>query len=299
MTNIAKSSLDVLDKHFNINKLTIVDMQIDPNDQTTKFLFRLCDDNCIETVLMKFDYGYSVCVSTQVGCNMGCKFCASGLLKKIRDLSIDEMVLQILHVKQYLNNLNGQRLNNVVFMGIGEPFDNYKNLTETIKIINDDHGLAIGSRHITVSTCGLVDKIILFAQTFKQIGLAISLHAPNDELRNELMPINKKYNLAKLMDVCKQYISITNRRITFEYVLLKGINDSLLHAKQLSTLLKNMLCYVNLIVYNKTKISKFSKSNNAKLFLDYLLKHGINTTIRLERGKIINAACGQLRANNL
>lgn len=297
MSDIAKSSVITLKNNFIVNSLQIVQTQIDPVDKTTKFLCKLDDDNYIETVLMSFDYGYSVCVSTQVGCNMGCKFCASGTLKKVRDLTVDEIVLQVLCVQKYLDKLNSSRISNVVIMGIGEPFDNFENLCNAIDIISNDNGLAIGSRHITVSTCGLIDKIILFAKRFNQIGLAISLHAASDDVRNKLMPINKKYNLINLISACKNYIKITNRRITFEYLLLKEINDSLDDAKLLANLLKDMLCYVNIIVYNPTKNSAFAKSNNIKQFVSYLNEHNINVTIRLERGKRINGACGQLRAN--
>jgi 23S rRNA (adenine2503-C2)-methyltransferase len=296
MTNIAKSSIPILEQHFRINTLKQISLLIDENDSTTKFLFELEDHQFVETVLMKFDYGYSICISSQVGCNMGCKFCASGLLKKKRDLTPDEMILQYLIVNQYLQKKNSKSISNMVIMGIGEPFDNYDNLKSALFIFNDHYGIGLGSRHITVSTCGVVPKIEQFGKDFPQINLAISLHAPNDELRNKLMPINKAYPISKLMQSIRNYLGTTNRRISFEYILLKDINDHDEHIHQLGKLLQGMLCYVNLIVYNAVDENGYQRSTKAKAFIDGLAKYHVMATKRLECGLKINAACGQLRS---
>jgi 23S rRNA (adenine2503-C2)-methyltransferase len=247
---------------------------------------------------MKFDYGYSVCISTQVGCNMGCKFCASGLLKKIRNLSTDEMVLQILGVNEYLQRNSGAKVSNVVVMGIGEPFDNYENLSNALKIIKENHAIGIGSRHITVSTCGVAPKIIEFGNDFNQINLAISLHAPNNEIRDKIMPVNKAYPLQVLFNALRKYSSTVNRKITFEYLLLGGVNDSVQNAVELSKLVKEFECYVNLIIYNSVDEHSFKRSANSKSFAETLIHNGVKVTTRLERGSRISAACGQLRANH-
>jgi 23S rRNA (adenine2503-C2)-methyltransferase len=299
MSNIAKTSREILKDHFTFCSLKITKRLMDEVDETTKFLFELHDGQLVETVLMKFDYGYSVCISSQVGCNMGCKFCASGLLKKIRDLSVDEIVMQYVEMQKYLNSLNGQRINNMVIMGIGEPFDNYDNIKNALSIFNNHYGIAIGNRHITISTCGIVPKIEQFPYDFPQVNLAISLHAPNDKLRSQLMPINNAYNLEQLIKSIKKYLSITNRRISFEYILLKGINDSDEHAEQLGRLLEGMLCYVNIIVYNNINENDFQPSDRYKQFMNILKKYGVMTTKRLERGAKIDAACGQLRAKQI
>jgi 23S rRNA (adenine2503-C2)-methyltransferase len=299
MSNIAKTSYPILEKHFYFNKLELVKTLSDDKDETIKFLFKLTDGQFIETVLMKFDYGYSVCISSQVGCNMGCKFCASGLLKKIRDLTTDELVLQFVEVQNYLNKKSNIRINNMVIMGIGEPFDNYDNLKHALDIFNNHYGIALGNRHITVSTCGLAPKILQFAKDFPQVNLAISLHAPTDELRNQLMPINKAYNIEILMNTIKKYLQETKRRISFEYILLKDINDRDEHAEQLGKLLKGLLCYVNIIVYNNVNEKKYLPSNRYIPFMKILKKYYVIATKRLERGIKINAACGQLRAEQL
>ncbi|GHU49491.1 23S rRNA (adenine(2503)-C(2))-methyltransferase RlmN [Bacilli bacterium] len=298
MTNISKNSITILKENFVFNKLINIKTLIDDSDETTKFLFELTDGQRIETVLMKFNYGYSVCVSTQVGCNMGCKFCASGQLKKIRNLNVDEFVLQIIEVNKYLKNLNGKSISNIVIMGIGEPFDNYENLSSALKIFTNHFGINIGSRHITVSTCGLVPYIKKFGVDFPQVNLAISLHATNDKTRNSLMPINNKYNLKTLFDALHEYSDNCNRKITFEYLLLKDVNDSYENAIELTKLLKGLICYVNIIKYNSVSENNFVKSNNIGDFAKVLIAHGINTTTRLERGSKIDAACGQLRAKN-
>ena len=293
MSNIKKETLDILKKDFIINDIEIVTYK--EGKDVIKFLFRLNDDQKVEAVLMKHDYGNSLCVSTQVGCNMGCKFCESGRLKKVRNLSTYEMVLQILKIEELLKI----RISHVVLMGIGEPFDNYDNIIKFIKIINSVKGIDIGARHITVSTCGIVPKIKEFIKDGNQVNLAISLHAPNNEIRNKIMNINKVYDINLLIETLKEYISKTNRRVTFEYIMLDGINDSKECALELAKLLKGMNCYVNLIPYNETSHIEFKKSSDEhiKLFLDTLKKNSINVTIRREFGGNVDAACGQLRAN--
>ena len=298
MTNIKKETIDLLNKEFEISSLKIEKEQISV-DGTRKYLFRLNDDNFVETVLMSHDYGLSVCVSTQVGCNMGCAFCASGLNKKQRNLEVSEMVLQIQMINEILSKEN-KRVSHVVVMGIGEPFDNYYNLLDFLRIINDPKGLEIGSRHITVSTCGIVPKIIEYSDFELQVNLAISLHFANEDKRSKYMKINNAYNIEELMDSIKYYYSKTNRRITFEYILLKDINDSLEDAKQLVKLLKGINCYVNLIPMNST-INEFTRSTQEKMnaFYNALMKNNINVTLRREQGHDIDAACGQLRIKKM
>jgi len=295
MSNIAKANQALLANLFCFDHLEILKVLHDENDETIKFLFKLQDDNCIETVVMKFDYGFSVCVSTQVGCNMGCAFCASGTHKKIRNLTTNEIVLQFIEANNWLKQNVNDKLSNIVVMGIGEPLDNFDNVVSALKLITNQHGLEIGSRHITISTCGVCPKIIDFVKVLPQINLAISLHAPNDEIRNKLMPINKVYPLKKLISTCKEYLTYCNRRLTFEYILLDGINDTKECALQLVNLLKGMLCYVNLIPYNETYLSDFKRSKKIKEFFNILNKNKLQATIRLERGVKIAAACGQLR----
>ncbi|MDO4975462.1 MAG: 23S rRNA (adenine(2503)-C(2))-methyltransferase RlmN, partial [Alphaproteobacteria bacterium] len=255
----------------------------------------LDDHSKVEAVLMIHDYGNSLCVSTQVGCNMGCAFCESGRRKNLRNLESYEMVSQILLVEADLNI----RISHIVLMGIGEPFDNYDNVMRFIKIINCNKGIDIGARHITVSTCGIVPKIKDFADENTQVNLAISLHAPNDELRSKLMKINKVYNLKQVLDAVKYYIDKTNRRVTFEYIMLKGINDGFKEALELAKLLKDLNAYVNLIPYNETSHIEFKKTNEEGIlkFYDILKKNNINVTIRREFGSEVDAACGQLRSN--
>ena len=295
MSNIGKQNQDLLAKLFTFDTLEIVKVLTDENKETIKFLFKLKDNNFIETVIMKFDYGYSVCVSTQVGCNMGCAFCASGTHKKIRNLETSEIVLQFVVANKWLQENANNHLSNIVVMGIGEPLDNYDNVVTALRTITCQHGLEVGSRHITISTCGLCNKILDFGKDLPQINIAISLHAPNDTIRNKLMPINKTYPLAKLIATCKQYLEISNRRLTFEYILLDGVNDSDENALELVKLLKGLLCYVNLIPYNETYLSGFKRSKRVKQFFNILNKNKLQATIRLERGTKIAAACGQLR----
>jgi len=292
MSNIKKETIELLKNDFTFDDLNVVDKKV--GKDVTKFLFKLKDERFIEAVLMHHDYGYSLCVSSQVGCNMGCAFCESGRLKKVRNLSTHEMVLQILKIEEIMN----LRISHVVMMGIGEPFDNYDNIIKFIDIINSGKGIDIGARHITVSTCGVVPKIREFMNNGKQINLAISLHAPNNEIRNKIMNINKAYPIEELIKVLKEYIAVTNRRVTFEYILLDGINDTKECALELANLIKGMNAYVNLIPYNETSHIEFKRSSkeNINAFYDTLKKNKINVTIRREFGGNVDAACGQLRS---
>lgn len=292
MTNLKKEVIEQLQKDFTLN--TIQQIQKQEDTDVKKYLFSLADGEIVEAVLMKHIYGNSVCVSSQVGCNMGCKFCESGRRKKVRNLETHEMVEQLLAIEKE----EGLRISHVVVMGIGEPFDNYENLTKFIEIINHPKGLAIGSRHITISTCGIIPKIKEFIDFPYQVNLAISLHAPNNEIRDQLMPINKVYKLEELIKILKEYIKKTNRRVTFEYILLDGVNDSKKDACKLAELLRGMNCYVNLIPYNETSHIDFKRSSDLAIhnFYDALKKCGINVTIRREYGSKISAACGQLRS---
>lgn len=299
MSDISKTMIEKLSQDFYFDTLKLETKQVS-KDGTEKYLFSLKDGALIESVLMIFDYGYSACISSQVGCNMGCSFCASGLLKKQRDLTTGEIVSQVLMIQKYLDEKD-IRLGNIVVMGTGEPFDNYENVMNALSIINDPFGIEIGARHISVSTCGIVPMIKRFADEKLQYNLAISLHAPNDELRDSLMPINKAYPLDKLMDSLKYYSEINNRRITFEYLLLKDINDKPEHVKQLKQLLKGLNAYINLIPYNTVQEKDFRSSTDedALRFYDLLKKENIAVTLRQKRGVDIDAACGQLRANKL
>lgn len=292
ITNMKKDLLKELALSFEIDTLEIV--HVEEDQDVSKFLFRLKDNEHIEAVLMNHDYGNSLCISTQVGCNMGCKFCESGRRKKVRNLETSELVLQILKIEEYIK----KRISHVVVMGIGEPFDNYENLTKFIEIINHPKGIALGSRHITVSTCGVVPKIKEFSDFPYQVNLAISLHAPNDEIRNKIMPINKAYPIDELFKSISEYIKKTNRRVTFEYILLQGVNDSDACAYLLSKRVKNMNCYINLIPYNETNNIDFKRSKTIQInrFYDILKKENINVTKRREFGSKISAACGQLRS---
>jgi len=296
MTNQKKEIIEELKTDFDLNLLELVTRQVS-EDGTQKFLFKLADGNLIETVLMNHFYGNSLCVTSEVGCNMGCAFCASGMRKKIRNLTTGEMVNQIMTVA----NIIGKRISHVVIMGIGEPFDNYDNVLRFMNIINEPKGLEIGARHISVSTCGLVPKINDFAKENLQSNLAISLHAPNNEIRNQIMPINKAYPLEVLIPTLKDYIAITNRRVTLEYILIKDLNDSKENAIELAELIKGMNVYVNLIPYNEVKEKPFKRSTPEamNLFYDTLCKKKINVTLRHEQGHDIDAACGQLRSKKL
>ena len=295
MSNIKLELREQLKKDFDISMLKLVRRQT--SKETNKYLFELADGNLIESVLMRHDYGLSVCVSSQIGCNMGCSFCESGRLKKVRDLLPGEIVRQILMIEED----EGMRISSVVVMGIGEPFDNYDNIMDFIRIINSPFGIAIGARHITVSTSGLVPMIKRYADEDLQTNLAISLHAPNDELRNKIMKVNKAYNISDLIAAINEYIEKTNRRVTIEYVMLSMVNDSEENANELADLLRGMNVYVNLIPYNETSHIEYKKSPNDRVmkFYDTLKRRGINVTVRREFGGNIDAACGQLRANEV
>ena len=292
MSNISNSIKNHLKDNFSFEKIELILKQEDKD--VNKYLFKLLDGQMIESVLMYHDYGISICVSSQVGCNMGCCFCESGRLKKVRNLDAYEIVQQILMIEEDIK----KRITHVVLMGIGEPFDNYDNVMRFIKIINDNKGIGIGSRHITISTCGLIPGIKRFMLEDGQVNLAISLHAPNDKIRNQIMPISKVYRLDDLLDCIKDYINKTNRRVTFEYILLNNVNDMDECAVELAEILKGINCYVNLIPYNETENISFKRSKKVQImkFYDILKKNRINVTIRKEFGGKVDAACGQLRA---
>ncbi len=292
MTNLKKDVIELLKNDFYLRTLEL--KKVERDTLVNKYLFYLQDGEKIEAVLMRHDYGNSICISTQVGCNMGCKFCESGRLKKVRNLTAGEMTEQILQVQEDI----GDRVSHVVLMGIGEPFDNYDEVTKFIEIINHDLGLAIGARHITVSTCGLIPKIKEFMNFPYQVNLAISLHAPTDELRRQIMPVANAYPLKDLMQTIREYIAKTNRRVTFEYILLQGINDSKECAESLAKLVSGMNCYINLIPYNETENIgyKRSKEETIREFYDILKKNHTSVTKRKEFGSKISAACGQLRS---
>ena len=296
MSDISHVFLEELKSEYVINPIEMVEKQVS-KDKTVKYLFRLSDGALVESVLMHFDYGKSLCVTSQVGCNMGCRFCASGLLKKQRDCTSGEIVAQVMSVQKELDK-TGDRLSHVVIMGTGEPFDNYDNVMNFCRTINHDKGLAIGARHITISTCGLVPMIERFAGEHVQYNLAISLHAPNNELRNQLMPVNQAYPIEVLMAALKKYSEENNRRLTFEYILLKGVNDCLEHAAQLASLIRGLNAYVNLIPYNAVDEHGFQSTDmkSAMKFYDALMKNRVKATLRAKHGDDIDAACGQLRA---
>ena len=296
MTNLSKGLRAKLADSFTLTTLKTL-VQQTSKDGTIKFLFELHDGYSIETVLMRHDYGNSVCVTTQVGCRIGCTFCASTLGGLKRNLEAGEIVAQVVKVQQALDELD-ERVSSVVIMGIGEPFDNYDNMMSFLRIINHDKGLNIGARHITVSTSGIIPKIYQFADEKLQINFALSLHAPNTELRSKLMPINRAFKLPQLMEAIKYYVDKTGRRITFEYGLFGGENDQVEHAEELAALIKGLKCHVNLIPVNYVPERDYVRTpkEQIKLFEDTLKKHGVNVTTRREQGHDIDAACGQLRA---
>ncbi|MBW7650230.1 23S rRNA (adenine(2503)-C(2))-methyltransferase RlmN [Anoxybacillus sp. ST4] len=296
MTNIPKTLRERLNEHFVITTLNTL-VQQTSKDGTMKFLFELHDGYSIETVLMRHDYGNSICVTTQVGCRIGCTFCASTLGGLKRNLQAGEIVAQVVKVQKALDETN-ERVSSIVVMGIGEPFDNYDELMKFLKIVNHPKGLHIGARHITVSTSGIIPKIYQFADENMQINFAISLHAPNTELRTKLMPINRAYKLPELMEAVRYYIEKTGRRVTFEYGLFGGVNDQIEHAEELAKLIKGLKCHVNLIPVNYVPERNYVRTPREQIFAfeKTLKKHGINVTIRREQGHDIDAACGQLRA---
>jgi 23S rRNA (adenine2503-C2)-methyltransferase len=297
MNNIPLNLRNKLSDSFFIEIPKDIQMLESNSDGTKKFLLGYKDGNVIETVVMKYKHGNSICVSTQIGCKMGCKFCASTLRGVVRNLTSGEILSQVLAAQHII----GERISNIVLMGSGEPLDNYSNVLKFIHLVNAEYGLNIGQRHITLSTCGIVPKIYELAEEGLQITLAISLHAPNDLLRKSMMPIAYKYSVKELINACEDYIKKTNRRVTFEYALVNGVNDGHEQAKELVSLVKGMLCHINLIPINEIKENSFKKShsNNIKDFYDILTSFGIETTIRKEMGADINAACGQLRRSYL
>ncbi len=296
MTSLSQTDRSKMAGIFNLDPLKQVEVQ-KSKDGTVKFFFELSDGRSIETVLMPQSYGNSVCITSQVGCNMGCTFCASGLMKKERDLTPAEMVAQVLYVQKYLDKKE-KRVTHIVIMGIGEPLDNFDNVKKFVDVINEPKGLAIGVRHITVSTSGLADKIIELANWDKRINLAVSLHSAFDDKRSKLMPINNAHNITELTSALKYYENKTNRRITFEYIMLRNFNDTEPDAIKLAKLCKNLHVHVNLIPYNDVMENNFRKSppENVKRFFTTLQENGVNATIRREFGSDIDAACGQLRA---
>jgi len=293
MKNIPKSFISKLKENFIIDLPKIIEVYKSDVDGTEKFLLGFEDGNLIEAVLMRYKHGNSVCISTQVGCRMGCKFCASTLQGRVRNLSTGEILAQVLAVQNYIK----ERISNIVLMGSGEPLDNYDNVVKFLEIVSAEYGLNIGQRHITLSTCGIVPKIYELADKEFSITLAISLHAFSDEKRKEIMPIANKYSIYEILESCRYYINKTNRRITFEYALVKEINDGKEDAKALGKLLKGMLCHVNLIPINEIKENTYKRSSKKSIddFSEILKTYGIEVTTRREMGSDINAACGQLR----
>ena len=292
MTNLSQVLREKLKEHFDLHTFKIITKQVS-KDGTKKYLFDILDNNAIESVLMEYKYGKTICVSSQVGCKMGCKFCASTGVKFARSLEAGEIVEQLLAIERD----EKIHISNLVFMGIGEPLDNYDNVMKAIKILNNPKGINMGARHISISTSGLVPNIYKLADENIQCTLSISLHSSSNEKRSKMMPVNNLYNIQELIKACKYYIEKTNKRISFEYALAKDNNDNIQDAKDLVELLKGMLCHVNLIPINKIEDGKFTKSSNENImkFRDYLNSKGIVATIRRELGSDIDAACGQLR----
>ena len=293
MNNLPKSLREKLDENAKLVQPIVLKEQISKLDGTRKFLFGLEDGNAIESVFMKYKFGNSICVSSQAGCRMGCKFCASTIGGLKRNLTPGEIAGQLLAAQRQ----TGERISHVVVMGTGEPFDNYDNLGAFIRIINDPNGLDIGMRNITVSTCGLVPKIGQFGEDFPQVNLAISLHAANSDMRSEIMPVNKTYPMEMLLEACREYTQKTSRRVTFEYTLVKDVNDSTEQAKMLAHRLRGMLCHVNLIPLNKVAETGYDTTGRGAVlkFQKTLQDNGIPATVRRELGDDIDAACGQLR----
>lgn len=293
MKNVPMSCRKTILKEHPLYGVTEVERYVSKIDGTAKFLFELHDGNIIESVLMKYRHGNSVCISSQAGCRMGCRFCASTLLGLERNLYPSEMLDQIYAIQR----ATGERVSHIVVMGTGEPFDNFDALCRMIDLVSDENGLNISRRNITVSTCGLVPKIYEFADTYPQVTLAISLHAPNDDMRKELMPVANRYSMKELMDAAAYYVEKTGRRITFEYSLVKDVNDRKEHAEMLAALVKGLNCHINLIPVNPVKERDFrqSEQNHIQAFLHILEKHHIQVTVRREMGRDISAACGQLR----
>lgn len=297
MTNLSKNLREKLSEATSVSLPQIEEKFVSAIDETRKYLLKLDDGNYIESVLMKYKHGYTICISSQVGCRMGCAFCASTIGGRIRNLTPSEIIGQVMAVSRDL----GERISNIVMMGIGEPFDNFENVMTFLSNVSHPDGLNIGHRHITLSTCGIADKIKELAHLAPQITLSISLHATNDEMRNSIMPVNRKYDIKTLLSACRYYIKETNRRVSFEYTLIAGVNDNLKTAEELTHLLSGMLCHVNLIPVNAVSETGFKKTDKKQVeeFRLYLERHKIPATVRREMGSDINAACGQLRKNRL
>jgi len=295
MTNLPKGLREKLKAEYSINNLKIEQKFVSALDETRRYLLQLDDGNFIESVLMKYHHGYTICVSSQVGCAMGCAFCASTRGGKVRNLTPGEIVGQVMTVGNDL----GERISNIVLMGMGEPLDNFDNVMRFLEIVNNPNGLNIGMRHISLSTCGLAERIRELADRQLQLTLSVSLHAPNDEKRSKIMPVNRRYPIETLIDACRYYIAKTNRRISFEYTLINGVNDTEEEAKELLKLISGMLCHVNLIPVNEVKETGFSASGHTAVerFREVLENGGISATVRREMGADISAACGQLRAS--
>lgn len=297
MTDLSLELRRKLSENAEIKKLRILGVQNSGKDGTRKYLFALADGNSIESVFMKYKYGNTVCISSQAGCRMGCGFCASAAGGLRRNLTAGEMADQILSIEKD----TGEKTGNVVVMGTGEPLDNYENLSGFIRNIHEKDGLNIGMRNITVSTCGLIPKMTDLAKDFPQVSLAVSLHAPNDAIRSKLMPIDRKYPMDELLDACREHIAATGRRLTFEYALIKGVNDSDGNAEELAQKLRGVNCHVNLIPMNRVAGTGLSgtETAGAERFRGILEKRGIQVTVRRELGGDIDAACGQLRLKNM
>ena len=297
MKNLPLKLRDFLKERFTIPSVSIERRQVSRIDGTVKYLFRLDDGEYIESVVMRYHHGATICISTQVGCKMGCTFCATGRSGYARDLLPSEMIAQIEAAQKDLS----LRISNVVLMGMGEPFDNYDHVVQFLMTVSSEHSLNIGMRHITLSTCGIVPRIYDFADLSLQCGLSVSLHAPTDALRSQTMPINRRYPIDQLIDACRYYIRKTNRRVTFEYAMIDGVNDSDAHARLLGELLGGMLCHVNLIPVNNVTGAGYQKSSLQRqhAFVRILSEKGVNATVRRTLGSDINASCGQLKRNYL
>ena len=293
MTDISAKTEEKIKENYNIANVEVWQRFDSKLDETKKFLMELDDGNIIETVAMFYKHGITVCISTQVGCNMGCKFCASTIGGKSRNLTAGEILGQVATVQRNL----GERISNIVLMGIGEPLDNFEHVVNFLKNVNDENGMCIGYRHISLSTCGLVDKIKMLAEENIPITLSVSLHAPDNETRDKIMPVNKAYKVEQLIEACRDYQAVTGRRISFEYILINQLNDTKKHADLLMKITKGMLSHINLIPANFVKESGLVKSTpeRVKAFKEYLEKNGINVTVRRELGSDISASCGQLR----
>ena len=297
MTNVSKALKDKLSQNYYISSPKIVKKLESRLDKTKKYLFELCDGNMVESVVMYYKHGITICVSSQVGCAMGCKFCASTIGGLVRSLSPGEILDQIIFAQADI----GERISNIVMMGIGEPLANFENVCKFLNIVNDERGLNIGYRHISLSTCGIVPKINELAKLDIPITLSISLHACDDDVRSSIMTVNNTYNISELLGACRAYQKITGRRISFEYAIIKGVNDTDAHAAKLANLLKGILCHINIIPVNKVEENSFEKPDTARIqsFIKTIEKSGITATVRRKLGSDINASCGQLRKNNL